>query len=263
MKKWEVNMHTFKLLGNILISGEFETLTGLHIGGSSDSMDIGGVDSPVIRDPRSNFPYIPGSSIKGKMRMLVEFAEGVVQPDGKPVLDPSQPIAQVFGTSADTHSNSDKIGPTRLIIRDAYPTPQTVEEWENMESDLLYTEYKGENSIDRLTSKANPRFFERVVKGSRFEFDMTYSIYNILGEKEFENFKLVIQGLKLLESSYLGGHGSRGYGKIKIHVKGVNIFSAEDYKSGKLDWKFYDTPMEIGELLVEDIIEQAKAKLTK
>jgi CRISPR-associated protein Csm3 len=60
------------LLGKISIKSTLLVETGLHIGGGGETLDIGGVDKPVIRDPLSNQPYLPGSSLKGKMRSILE-----------------------------------------------------------------------------------------------------------------------------------------------------------------------------------------------
>jgi CRISPR-associated protein Csm3 len=56
----------------LLIKGEIEVVTGLHIGGSSSYSAIGAVDSPVVRDSVTGNPIIPGSSLKGKMRALLQ-----------------------------------------------------------------------------------------------------------------------------------------------------------------------------------------------
>ncbi len=222
-----------KLLGNTIIQAKIRTLTGLHIGGSTESLQIGGVDSPVLRDPHTNYPYIPGSSIKGKMRMLIEFAEGLAV-EGGPVKDPYKKPAQIFGTSADEA----KLGPTRLTVRDAYPDAETIEMWGELDSDLLYTEFKGENNIDRITSKATPRFFERVIRDSKFDLELVYSFYDISDIEgapqvdDFDNLRTVFKALMLLEQSSIGGHGSRGYGRIEFLIKKISFFSVDDYKAG-------------------------------
>ncbi len=220
-----------KLLGNIILEGKIIAKTGLHIGGSSESLQIGGVDKPVLRDPNTQLPYIPGSSIKGKLRMLVEFKEGLILADGKVVNNADQVPAQIFGTSADDARN----GPTRLTVRDAHPDETTIEMWEKLKSDLLYTEYKGENNLNRITSAANPRFFERVVPKSKFDCQFIYSIYDgISNVNDLKNIEHFFEALVLLEQSSLGGHGSRGYGRIAFEFKNVKIFTLDDYRAGKL-----------------------------
>ncbi|HPN39739.1 MAG TPA: type III-A CRISPR-associated RAMP protein Csm3, partial [Melioribacteraceae bacterium] len=170
----------YEFLANVILKGKIEVLTGLHIGGSKEKLEIGGVDSPVIRDPFTNYPYIPGSSIKGKMRMLLEFANGKVT-NGKPHKsdDIHDEVCRIFGNFKD----DTKGGPTRLTTRDAFPDKQTIDKWEKLDSELTFTEFKPENSIDRLTSEANPRFLERVVKGSFFDVEFVYSIYNEINDE--------------------------------------------------------------------------------
>jgi len=201
-----------KFIANVIIKGKMETKTGLHIGGSKEKLEIGGVDSPVIRDPHTRQPYIPGSSLKGKMRMLLEFALGKVNSNGAPSEDDE--IILIFGTSAKERN----IGPTRLIVRDAYPDDKTIEMWENIDSELQYTELKPENSIDRITSEANPRFLERVVKGSNFDVEFVFSIYDWEdgGEADIANLGRVFEALRLLEHSGIGGNVSRGYGRVEF-----------------------------------------------
>ncbi len=67
-----------KLLGYVKITGGIEALTGLHIGGTADSIDKGGIDNPVIKNPVTNEPYIPGSSLRGRIRALLEKKTGAV-----------------------------------------------------------------------------------------------------------------------------------------------------------------------------------------
>lgn len=225
-----------EFVANIIFKGKIECLTGLHIGGSKEKVEIGGVDGPVIRDPATGYPYIPGSSLKGKMRMLLEFSQGLVT-DGKVhnCDEPDCKVCRPFGSSAEGREGR-KIGPTRLIIRDAYPDEETIKMWENLDTDLLYTELKVENSIDRITSAANPRQLERVVKGSKFDFEIVYSIYRIDGEKnnlDIEYFQYVLEAMKLLEHSTLGGSGSRGYGQIKFYLSDPYIFTKKDYQENK------------------------------
>jgi len=229
-----------EFLGNILVKAKIRCETGLHIGGNKDAFEIGGIDAPVIRDPQSRVPYIPGSSLKGKMRFLLEWKEGKVE---KKNGDPHKckkdedakecPVCRVFGVSADEEL---KIGPTRLIVRDAYPTAETVERWKDLETGLLYTEWKKENYIDRITSKATPRDVERVPKGSEFDLEMVYGVYKLDGENELrdlEFFKYVEEAMKLLQDSSLGGSGSRGYGKISISVDKMICKTKKHYASGE------------------------------
>lgn len=252
--------------GNIIIKGKIECLTGLHIGGSKEKLEIGGVDSPVIRQPNSKYPYIPGSSIKGKMRHLLEFSTGAVTDyvgDKLGNVSKAEKIVRIFGIGADdanksqngasnetevkaedkTDDSENRIGPGRLIVRDCKPDSKTIEMWENMDSELLYTEYKSENTIDRLTSEANPRFIERVVQGSKFDFEMIYGVYQMSNKQADEekatneDLKNILWALRLLQDSTLGKSGSRGYGQVKFQVIDPIFVSVEDYQSGEGQYK--------------------------
>ena len=220
-----------QFIGNILIRGKIECLTGLHIGGSKDKMEIGGVDSPVVRDPVNRQPYIPGSSLKGKMRMLLEYATGKVDTgDVHNCAEADCPVCRIFGSSA---AEERQCGPTRLLVRDAYPDEATVEQWDNMDSELLFAEMKSENFLNRITSAANPRFLERVVRGSKFDLEMVYSVYDVDDDyDDLEFFKHVRTSLLLLEQSALGGNGSRGYGHIKFHFVEPLMIAREAYQQG-------------------------------
>lgn len=230
-------------LANIVLKGKIECLTGLHIGGSKEKLEIGGVDSPVIRDPYTKLPYIPGSSLKGKMRSLLSFSLDKADEDPNPKrYDAKCPLQRIFGTSAEDRN----IGPSRLLVRDAHPDKETIEKWESMESELLYTEYKSENSVDRLTSAANPRFIERVVKGSVFDIEFVYGIYSIDSESDkhldAKYFRYAIEALKLLEHSAIGKSGSRGYGQISFKFAEPLLVMRQDYAEGSENFKKSSKP---------------------
>lgn len=220
-----------EFVGNIILKGKIECVTGLHIGGSKEKFEIGGVDSPVIRDPATHYPYIPGSSLKGKLRALLTFELGFEKLGNNRIRE-NEIIYNIFGAGANDAARKD--GPTRLIVRDAYPDKSTIQMWENLDSELMYTEFKAENSIDRLTSQANPRFLERVVKGSHFNVEFVYGVYKIKENSfdELEHFKYFITALRLLENSYLGGSGTRGYGKVGFKFLEPIVLFKEDYQSG-------------------------------
>lgn len=199
----------------IKINGQIEVLTGLHIGGSSDIIEIGGMDSPAIKNPITSEPFIPGSSLKGKMRMLLEWYLNKVQ-DGRvcECSDVNCPVCRIFGVSSNKNSNN--IGPARIIVRDATLN----ESWktEINEQGFLLTESKTENNIDRITASANPRTIERVPAGAIFDFEIIYKVFdfndNRISDEDF--FEFVLDALKLVEVDYLGGGGSRGNGKIRF-----------------------------------------------
>ena len=220
-----------QFIGNILIRGKIECLTGLHIGGSKDKMEIGGVDSPVLRDPVTRRPYIPGSSLKGKMRMLLEYATGNIDQRGEVhnCAKADCPVCRIFGSSA---AEERTCGPTRLLVRDAYPDDTTMGQWDKMDSELLFAEMKSENYLNRITSAANPRFLERVVKGSKFDLEMVYGVYDVDDQNDLEFFKHVRTSLLLLEQSALGGNGSRGYGHIEFRFAEPLMIEREAYQEG-------------------------------
>jgi CRISPR-associated protein Csm3 len=219
-----------QFIGNILVRGKLECLTGLHIGQGKDTSQIGGVDSPVVRDPHSRQPYIPGSSLKGKMRSLLEFARGKVK-DGRvhTCADGGCPVCRTFGSSAQEQRTC---GPTRLLVRDAHADAATRDMWRKLDSELLYTEVKSENFLDRITSAANPRFIERVVKGSRFDIDLVYGVYHTDQHDDLDFFDQVVLALRLFEDSALGGSGSRGYGQIRLRFAPVVALHRTDYEQG-------------------------------
>ena len=206
-----------KLIKKILYTGTIELKTGLHIGGTNAALNIGGPDKFVVRNPLNNIPYIPGSSLKGKMRALVEIANGCVDVDvdrGKvgPSKDPNSVSGKLFGVA----TGSDNNRPSRLIVRDA---ELDVDACDFSNTDLPYTESKTEVAIDRVTAKANPRTFERVPAGAKFKLNMVLNVFE--GEDEKGLKKTLKQAIELLEDDYLGGHGSRGYGQIKF--EGLDI----------------------------------------
>jgi CRISPR-associated protein Csm3 len=246
------NNDTASFIGNLILRGKFECLTGLHIGGSKEKLEIGGVDSPVVRDPRTRYPYVPGSSLKGKMRSLLEFGLGKVPLNNdndrkleKGGVSDAAEIVRLFGIGVDQRDQAkDKkgdhlynIGPSRLVIRDCHADEETRKWWKSLDTDLLYTEYKSENGINRLTSAANPRFIERVAAGSRFDFEMVYSLFDINEGKDaaIKNAKEDLDNLRMallmLEHNFLGKSGSRGYGRIKFGFAQPIWISKGDYQT--------------------------------
>ena len=191
------------MLTKIQITGNILVETGMHIGGPSAFAAIGAVDSPVIKDSRTNLPIIPGSSLKGKLRSLLakEMNTKVVTPD-----DDCPELARLFGTA-----KKGKVTPSRLLFSDMI----LANEEELREAGLQsLTEVKFENSINRATAVANPRQIERVVRGSVFNMDIVYNVDSEHEDELIPDMKTLAEGLKLLQYDYLGGNGSRGYGKI-------------------------------------------------
>lgn len=211
----------FKFMGKYIITADLNLKTALHIGGSDEGFDIGGIDNPVIKDKVTGLPYIPGSSLKGKIRSLVEWAHDKVniEPnqktkefEGKLCTNPTEPIGIVFGIPAENHKNNVP-GPTRLTVRDSLPDDQQIKRWQDAMGKNIYTEAKTENAIDRLTSAANPRSMERVPSGSVFKAEFVYDVYK---EQDVQHLRLLFEGMRLLEDSYLGGGGTRGSGKVEF-----------------------------------------------
>lgn len=192
------------------ITGKIIVRTGLHIGGDTKTMEIGGMDNPIIRNPATGEPYIPGSSLKGKMRALYEMRTCSYSENGNccncDKLD--CPTCTVFGSA---NKEIDR-GPTRLIVRDAFLNDEYREKYLNGDK---IVEEKNENSVSRITGTANnPREVERVLPGVIFDFEFTYRMYSSEDEKLFSS--VVIKAMKLLQDDYLGGGGSRGSGKIEF-----------------------------------------------
>ncbi|PKN66066.1 MAG: type III-A CRISPR-associated RAMP protein Csm3 [Deltaproteobacteria bacterium HGW-Deltaproteobacteria-15] len=198
------------------IKGRIHLLTGLHIGASKESIEIGGLDNPVIKDPfpGSRAPYIPGSSLKGKLRSLIEIKEERLSRDPRTQGNPCDcgdkkcPVCPVFGTSA--NKRNDDLGPTRLVVRDAFLSP----DWEKKfkEGDLPM-EIKYENAINRITGEANPRPIERVPAGVEFDFNISFKVFE--GDSD-DYFMTVLKAMHMLEHDALGGAGSRGCGQIEF-----------------------------------------------
>lgn len=227
-----------QLIKKIKITSTIELLTGLHIGGSKDNVEIGGIDLPVIKlATKENQPYIPGSSLKGKMRCLLEQAYGIskhgdIGTDGGAV-------RQLFGF---TDGNRDA-QPSRLIVRDAMLTPKSLDLLKEASDylDMPFTENKFENSINRLTGTANKgiRQIERVPAGVEFQVEFVINVWGGSEEEKslIQTFK---EGIALLKRDFIGGSGSRGYGQIAFKDWNATqcgyIPSGKDSESAKPDW---------------------------
>ena len=191
------------MYAKVRISGDIEVKTGMHIGGSSAFSAIGAVDSPVILDVRSNLPMIPGSSLKGKMRSLLakEFNEAIVEPDND-----HERLTRLFGSA-----KKGNVKRSRVLFSDMVLDNEQELRDAGLQS---MTEVKFENSINRTTAIANPRQIERVVRGSVFRLDLIY---------ELEDMETLGEGMKLMQYDYLGGSGSRGYGKIRFEALEADV----------------------------------------
>lgn len=228
-----------KLHGRVFITGDIRVVTGLHIGAEYNDLVIGGLDNPVIRNPINNQPYIPGSSLKGKLRSLFEKMTGA--PQNKDMGTASNEVRihnaendeqytkwdvnPIFGIPSDTKVAI--AAPTRLIVRDVFLKPASVLELELLRTAQPYTEVKTEVAIDRITSKANPRSMERVPAGA--VFSPAEFIFNIYQEDDVELLGEFLKMLRVLEDDFLGGQGSRGSGKIAFENLNLGLRSATDY----------------------------------
>lgn len=208
---------------NYVISGTILCETGLHIGGSNDSVEIGGSDNVVIRDGLTNYPYIPGSSLKGKLRSLIElnddkFVKNLIAKEKKekiPYEDYVSTAVKIFGGAVDEGTID---FPTRIIVRDSYPTEETIDNWKKYDDVINGAELKYENKLSRINAKAKLRNIERVPKSSEFNFEIVFSVYD---EDEENNILEIFNAMNLLEDNYLGGSGSRGFGQVKF--KNISI----------------------------------------
>ncbi len=201
------------------LKGQITLKTGLHIGGGDDTMKIGGIDNQVIKDINTNKPYIPGSSLKGKMRSLLEWNNKLVAyGDGKPfsskILDKvpandranAENLLKIFGDSAEKN----QFGITRISVSDCNVSEQS--------KNLKLSEAKYENVIDRKKGTAeHPRQTERVPAGVKFDYDIRLKVLD--GDNEASLKAMIKNGLELIEKDYLGGSGSRGYGRVEFDNK--------------------------------------------
>ncbi|MBI5745585.1 MAG: type III-A CRISPR-associated RAMP protein Csm3 [Nitrospirae bacterium] len=221
------------------LEGTVTLKSGLHIGSGNMEMRIGGTDSPVIKHPHTLEPYIPGSSLKGKVRSLLEmesglmiYTEGNVVSSGilKKIKDDQslndelktdlkakcEAILKIFGSSGADKEDETGFGPTRVSFADCHLD----DGWRNMAKDNRWflTEEKSENVINRIKGTAeHPRFIERVPEGTKFKFLITFKVLQDDDATLFDTY--LLNGLKLLELDALGGNGSRGYGRIAFEFK--------------------------------------------
>lgn len=202
------------LLGKLKITAQLIVDTGMHIGGSSDFAPIGAVDSSFIRDPYTKQPIIPGSSLKGKIRSLLRRNAGTNRREEEP-----ETLKRLFGTADENRFAS------RLQFYDVKMDPESVKELNQLDMDTYLGEVKFENTINSITGEANPRQIERVPAGARFQFQLVYDV----AQKEdiAEDLETLADGIRLLQWDYLGGSGSRGYGRVHFTDWKVEAFSCK------------------------------------
>ena len=237
-------MTDINLVGRVFITSHIKTLSGLHIGGSNTGLEIGGVDKAVLRNPLTDEPYIPGSSLRGKMRSQLEKVHGLKQNKriGQATIHSCDseteyktcPVCMVFGIPADEKIKEAK--PARMVVRDVLLDPGSKAEFIEMKVKSL-SEFKTEVAIDRVTSAAVPRTMERVPAGAVFgPSELVFGIYE---KADYDRLKTVIQAMQLVEDDYLGGSGSRGSGKVQFTSIKVSSRKSQDYsKAMEFDGSF-------------------------
>lgn len=210
------------MYSKIQITGILEVVTGMHIGGSSAFSAIGAVDAPVIKDIRTNRPMIPGSSLKGKMRtLLAKRYNEIIQANPN---NDDERITRVFGSAK--KDDKGKVKPSKILISDMFVVNE--DEIRNRGIQNL-TEVKFENSINRATAVANPRQIERAVKGLQFGVDIIYEVEAGKEGEIGEDIEVIAEAMRMLQYDYLGGSGSRGYGKVKFYnLKADNVIGDVD-----------------------------------
>jgi CRISPR-associated protein Csm3 len=220
-----------KLIGKLVLEADLLCETGLHIGAGKGSLEIGGADNPVIKDAFGR-PYVPGSSLRGKLRSLLEQSNGLAVPAELVYLSkrkgqevrihqsdrPDDFVCVLFGRNPGRMERVSgepldpvNASPARLTVYDAPLDPESItpQMRENLDDEL--TEVKSENAIDRITSQANPRTLERVPAGARFRIRM---VLDVMCAEDRGLLARLIEGLRLLEDDALGGGGSRGSGRV-------------------------------------------------
>jgi len=234
-----------KLIGKLILEGEMHCETGLHVGAGKGSLEIGGADNPVVKDAHGR-PYVPGSTLRGRVRALLEQATGAAIPSELVFISkrkgqevrihqsdrPDDEICILFGRSP---GRMEKVGggdidsnhatPARLSVFDAPLVLESITGQMRESLDDELTEVKSENAIDRITSQANPRTLERVPAGARFRIRM---VLDLLCAEDAALPGLVVQGLRLLEDDALGGGGSRGSGRVRFDNLKL-IWRGKDY----------------------------------
>jgi CRISPR-associated protein Csm3 len=238
-----------KLIGKLILEGEMHCETGLHVGAGKGSLEIGGADNPVVKDAHGR-PYVPGSTLRGRIRALLEQSTGMAIPSELVFISkrkgqevrihqsdrPDDEICILFGRSP---GRMEKVGggdiesnyatPARLSVFDAPLVPESITPQMRETLDDELTEVKSENAIDRITSQANPRTLERVPAGASFRIRM---VLDILCAEDAVLPALLAQGLRLLEDDALGGGGSRGSGRVRFDNLKLTWRGKDYYASG-------------------------------
>ncbi|MEM3924171.1 MAG: type III-A CRISPR-associated RAMP protein Csm3 [Zestosphaera sp.] len=261
-----------QLTGYVAFNLRFETKTGLliQVPIQVQAYRIGGADkypmTTKIRygDVELEVPYVPGSSIKGRLRALLEIAtnQKLYTTDKKiwqytrsleamgidefiKDIRERNPISELFGWAAanfkqtvdelkkeksmgdqqaeeEAYKAFQLLSITRLLFSDFYPAPDYVKKT-GITSVADFLEDKPENRIDRVTAAADPREVVRVRPGVVFEGVVNMLLFDHDKDMISKYLETFVRGLELLEATYLGSSGSRGYGRIEFTGKSVKV----------------------------------------
>jgi CRISPR-associated protein Csm3 len=235
--------------GKLLIEGDLVCETGLHIGAGKGTLEIGGADNPVVKDAFGR-PYVPGSSLRGRLRSLLEQALGLAVP--KQLVYVSRRKGQEVRIHASDAANDEicllfgrapgrvervegdalsqnTITPARLTVYDAALNLDSITAPMRESLDDELTEVKSESAIDRITSQSQARTLERVPAGASFKLRL---VLDVLCAEDKELIGTLMQGLVLLEDDTLGGGGSRGSGRVRFANLKLTWRNADYYKGG-------------------------------
>ena len=221
-----MNKNQAVLKGKVIIKAILRVETGLHIGAAKDFAPIGAVDSPFIRDPFTKKPIIPGSSLKGKIRTLLAKS-AATQPVLNDIAEDPEQIKKLFGTAGKKYARA-----ARLQFFDLQMTDKSFKRFDAMELDTYIGEVKFENTISRITAAANPRQIERVPAGTEFDFKLVYNVEN--KDELQDDMETLAKGFKLLQMDYLGGHGSRGYGRVTLENFELDVFAINESDANEI-----------------------------
>ena len=257
-------MGIVNFLGKLLIEGKIKTITGLRIAGPTTGLKIGGLDQPVIFDAFGK-PYIPGSSLKGKMRNLLERKLDLIENESIHQCKEKNkyedcPVCKIWGILGNELKDENIVIITRLIVRDVPIDELSITEEMRRNMELTWTEVKMETAIDRIRGTAlgkSLRTIDRVPAGA--EFSPMEIIYNVFDDKDKEFLKYLFEAMALLEHDYLGGMGSRGYGKIKFKDLKIYWKYKESYENGVLNKNVIYEGNDISEIIKN--FEEIKGKI--
>ncbi|MEM2841530.1 MAG: CRISPR-associated RAMP protein Csx7 [Candidatus Bathyarchaeia archaeon] len=209
-----------KLEERVIINGTLTLLTPLHIGSPKTEIDLEKVDMPVLKDTQGQ-PYIPGSSLKGKIR---SEAERIARKEGKTVCTPPNTkkmcgtitpnnlciCCRIFGTAGENMSVASKVR-----FRDAYPHARVIE-----------TMTRAGIAMDRergVVAQGALYSIEAIPQGTRFGFEM---VTENLAKDEWKLLKAAINSFA---DAGLGGSVSRGMGKVKLDLESASRRTSKFY----------------------------------